>query len=173
MSRALDFAVTNGMLESEHSSTIKSPIPPILGIPEAFAKATIDGHKGNSNGQERLSSGHERLSNDHEGLANSYGSVSNGHDGVSGSHHLNLPNGHHHDLRCSSEESGQTGDALEPIAVIGLALKFPQDATSPEAFWQMLMEGRSAMTNVPKERFNVDAFYKSASSKTRGVSFHA
>jgi len=50
-------------------------------------------------------------------------------------------------------------DKLEPIAVIGLALRFPQDATSPQAFWDMLLEGRSAMTEVPKDRWNIDAFY--------------
>ena len=51
-------------------------------------------------------------------------------------------------------------DKLEPIAVIGLSLKFPQDAKSPESFWQMLVEGRSARTDVPANRFNVDAFYR-------------
>lgn len=60
-------------------------------------------------------------------------------------------------------------DKMEPIAVIGLALRFPQDATSPEAFWQMLMQGRSAMTDVPKERFNIDAFHCSGMNKTQGV----
>ena len=50
-------------------------------------------------------------------------------------------------------------DISEPIAIIGLALKFPQDASNPAAFWKMLVEGRSAMTKVPKERFNVDAYY--------------
>lgn len=50
-------------------------------------------------------------------------------------------------------------DLIEPIAVIGFSLKFPQDATSPESFWKMLMEGRSAMTKVPENRFNVDSFH--------------
>jgi hypothetical protein len=50
-------------------------------------------------------------------------------------------------------------DKLEPIAVIGLAVKFPQDATSQESFWQMLLDGRSAMTEVPKNRMNIDAYY--------------
>lgn len=65
--------------------------------------------------------------------------------------------------------AGFEKDKVEPIAVIGLALRFPQDATSPEAFWQMLMEGRSAMTEVPKERFNIDAFYHSGPKKTNTV----
>jgi hypothetical protein len=50
-------------------------------------------------------------------------------------------------------------DLIEPIAVIGFSLKFPQDATSAESFWKMLMEGRSAMTKVPENRFNVDSFH--------------
>lgn len=50
-------------------------------------------------------------------------------------------------------------DRIEPIAVIGFSLKFPQDATSAEKFWKMLIEGRSAMTKVPENRFNVDSFY--------------
>ena len=53
-------------------------------------------------------------------------------------------------------------DKLEPIAIIGFSLRFPQDATSPEAFWKMLMEKRSAMTDVPSDRFNVDAFHQPA-----------
>lgn len=50
-------------------------------------------------------------------------------------------------------------DKLEPIAVIGFSLRFPQDATSPAALWQMLVERRSAFTEFPKDRFNFDAFY--------------
>ena len=50
-------------------------------------------------------------------------------------------------------------DRLEPIAVIGLDLTFPQDATSTESFWKLLMESRSAMTDVPKDRFNLDGFH--------------
>lgn len=52
----------------------------------------------------------------------------------------------------------------QPIAVIGMALRFPQDATSPEKFWEMLIDGRSARTEVPKERYNVDSHYRSDSS---------
>lgn len=48
---------------------------------------------------------------------------------------------------------------VEPIAIIGLSVKFPQDADSPEAFWQLLLEGRSAMTEVPADRFTIDSFY--------------
>ena len=54
----------------------------------------------------------------------------------------------------------------EPIAVVGLALRFPQDATSPRTFWDMLMEKRSAMTTVPSDRFNANAFYHLGEKRT-------
>ncbi|EDN95526.1 hypothetical protein SS1G_11404 [Sclerotinia sclerotiorum 1980 UF-70] len=50
-------------------------------------------------------------------------------------------------------------DQLEAIAVVGFGLNFPQDADTPENFWKMLVDGRSAMTDVPKDRWNIDSFY--------------
>ena len=47
----------------------------------------------------------------------------------------------------------------DPIAVIGLHLRFPGDATDPEAFYNLLLAGRSAVAEVPKDRYNVEAFY--------------
>ena len=75
-------------------------------------------------------------------------------------------NASHHNLgqECGSAPPlahGVDRDRLEPIAVIGFSARFPQDAKSPESFWQMLKEGRSAMTEVPKDRFNIDSFYHS------------
>ena len=37
----------------------------------------------------------------------------------------------------------------QSIAIIGLSLKFPQEASSAEGFWDMLMGKRCAMTEVP------------------------
>ncbi|KAL9059556.1 MAG: hypothetical protein Q9206_001431, partial [Seirophora lacunosa] len=50
-------------------------------------------------------------------------------------------------------------DGLEPIAIIGFALKYPQDARNPQSFWQMLEEKRCAMTAWPKDRINLEAFH--------------
>lgn len=69
----------------------------------------------------------------------------------------------------ASSASGSP-DVPEPIAVVGFALKFPQDATSPEAFWQTLLDGRSAMTEVPKDRWNIDAFYHENPDRLDAVS---
>ncbi|KAE8314467.1 hypothetical protein BDV41DRAFT_575726 [Aspergillus transmontanensis] len=50
-------------------------------------------------------------------------------------------------------------DAMEPIAVVGMAVKFPQDASSVEGFWQMLFDGKSSVTEIPKGRINIDAYH--------------
>ncbi|EPE26251.1 Thiolase-like protein [Glarea lozoyensis ATCC 20868] len=50
---------------------------------------------------------------------------------------------------------GKVADS-EAVAVIGLSLRFPQDASSPAEFWEMLMKGKSARTEVPKDRYYID-----------------
>ncbi|KAL8303319.1 hypothetical protein RB600_006977 [Gaeumannomyces tritici] len=57
------------------------------------------------------------------------------------------------------------GDAVEPVAIVGFSLKFPQDATSPDAFWDMLAERRSAMTDVPADRWSAEGYYTADSGK--------
>ena len=46
----------------------------------------------------------------------------------------------------------------EPIAIIGMSCRFP-GAESPEAFWQLLYDGVSAIKEVPKDRWDIDAYY--------------
>ena len=41
----------------------------------------------------------------------------------------------------------------EPIAVIGLGCRFPGEIAGPEALWQFLCEGRSAVGEVPPDRW--------------------
>jgi acyl transferase domain-containing protein len=68
-------------------------------------------------------------------------------------------------MRPLSLISGPSGDgaipsdALEPIAIVGLATRFPQQATTTEALWELLLQARSTWSSIPKERFNSDAFY--------------
>jgi acyl transferase domain-containing protein len=62
-----------------------------------------------------------------------------------------------------------TGIDREAIAVIGFALKYPQDVTSEENLWKLLLERRSTMTEVPSNRWNVDGFYKPQSHHQPGT----
>ncbi|KAI9647506.1 hypothetical protein NHQ30_003891 [Ciborinia camelliae] len=50
-------------------------------------------------------------------------------------------------------------DVVEPLVIVGLSFRFPEDATSSERFWRMMTEKRNAMTKIPKDRMNIDAFY--------------
>lgn len=49
--------------------------------------------------------------------------------------------------------------AHEPIAVIGTACRFPGDCDTPEAYWDLLRQGRSGICEVPRDRFDIDAYY--------------
>ncbi|KAE8834902.1 hypothetical protein PTNB85_06235 [Pyrenophora teres f. teres] len=57
----------------------------------------------------------------------------------------------------------------KPIAIIGIAFRGPGDARDPEAFYRMLVEGRSARTEIPKDRYNVDAFYHPDSDRLGSI----
>ncbi|KAJ5784606.1 Acyl transferase/acyl hydrolase/lysophospholipase [Penicillium pulvis] len=52
----------------------------------------------------------------------------------------------------------------EPIAIVGSACRFPGDATSPSKLWELLKEPRDVLTEIPRSRFNPDAFYHPDSS---------
>lgn len=62
-------------------------------------------------------------------------------------------------IMVTSRNPAAHGDGVEPIAVIGFSMRFPDEATSPEGLWNILREGRNVMTEVPPERFNIDGFY--------------
>ncbi len=59
---------------------------------------------------------------------------------------------------------------MEPIAIIGMSIRFPGDATSPDAFWDMLVAGRSAWSEIPASRFNIDAWYHGNPDRIDAVS---
>lgn len=61
-------------------------------------------------------------------------------------------------------------DRMDPVAIIGFSARMPQDADTPEGFWRMLSEGRSTRTHIPKDRFNVDAFYHPDPERVDAVS---
>ncbi|MEA5619314.1 SDR family NAD(P)-dependent oxidoreductase [Cronbergia sp. UHCC 0137] len=47
----------------------------------------------------------------------------------------------------------------EPIAIIGMACRFPGSANNPEAFWQLLQNGVNAVAEIPSQRWDVLNYY--------------
>ncbi|QSJ15492.1 SDR family NAD(P)-dependent oxidoreductase [Nostoc sp. UHCC 0702] len=47
----------------------------------------------------------------------------------------------------------------EAIAIIGMGCRFPGGANSPEAFWQLLVNGVDGISEVPADRWSLDTYY--------------
>ena len=50
-------------------------------------------------------------------------------------------------------------DANEPIAIIGIGCRVPGGADTPDAFWELLRNGVDAISEVPRARWDLDAYY--------------
>ncbi len=56
-------------------------------------------------------------------------------------------------------ESKNAGNSDEPVAVTGMACRFPGGCVTPEAFWKFLEEKGDGVRDVPAERWNIDDYY--------------
>jgi hypothetical protein len=59
---------------------------------------------------------------------------------------------------------------LEPLAIIGMASKFPSGAETESSFWDMLVSKRCASSDFPADRMNIDAFYNVDTNKPNSIS---
>src|SRR4051794_20569226 len=53
----------------------------------------------------------------------------------------------------------------EPIAIIGMACRFPAGAHDVDRFWELLRSGLDANRDIPAGRFDVNAHYDPAYDK--------
>ncbi|MCR9201567.1 MAG: SDR family NAD(P)-dependent oxidoreductase [Planctomycetaceae bacterium] len=62
------------------------------------------------------------------------------------------------ELKQQLAQAQETGD-YEPVAIVSMACRFPRHASSPERFWQSLMEQSDETGEVPGDRWDLDAFF--------------
>ncbi|XP_033122542.1 highly reducing polyketide synthase easB-like [Anneissia japonica] len=52
-----------------------------------------------------------------------------------------------------------------PVAIIGMGCRMPGGVTSTEDFWKVLQDGKECITEVPADRWSLDAFYDKEQGK--------
>ncbi|KAK4173467.1 putative polyketide synthase [Triangularia setosa] len=60
-------------------------------------------------------------------------------------------------------------DPNVPIAIVGMSCRFAGDVDSPEKLWKLVSQGRSAWSETPKDRFNIDGFLHPNFEKLNGT----
>jgi acyl transferase domain-containing protein/acyl carrier protein len=47
----------------------------------------------------------------------------------------------------------------DPIAIVGIACRFPGNANDPDSFWRLLCDGTDAIREIPPDRWNISSYY--------------
>lgn len=47
----------------------------------------------------------------------------------------------------------------EPIAIVGMSCRLPGDVEDPEAYWRLLADGRDVISEVPADRWDIEAYH--------------
>ena len=55
--------------------------------------------------------------------------------------------------------SSKENKMAEPIAVVGMAMRLPGNVRNGDEFWQLLVEKRNGLCDVPQDRYNVNGFH--------------
>jgi acyl transferase domain-containing protein/NADPH:quinone reductase-like Zn-dependent oxidoreductase len=69
--------------------------------------------------------------------------------------------------RMRAERSDLSLLESEPIAIVGIGCRFPGGVQSGEDYWQLLHDGVDAITTIPPERWDADAYFD-ADSQAHG-----
>jgi acyl transferase domain-containing protein/SAM-dependent methyltransferase len=61
------------------------------------------------------------------------------------------------EMRAKLEETDRR--QREPIAIVGIGLRLPGGARDESSLWQMLENGVDAISEIPRDRWDIDAYY--------------
>ncbi|XP_070532355.1 probable polyketide synthase 1 [Ptychodera flava] len=70
---------------------------------------------------------------------------------------------------CNGESGSTVGDRVAygfPIAITGIGCRMPGGVDSPLKFWDVIREGRDVVTEIPKERWDINEFHDTDQAKT-------
>lgn len=59
---------------------------------------------------------------------------------------------------------------MEPIAIIGISFKMPQEASDESSLWEVIEKKKNLMTEWPRERTNIAAFHNGPDHEPNMVS---
>ncbi|KPA18698.1 short-chain dehydrogenase [Candidatus Magnetomorum sp. HK-1] len=46
-----------------------------------------------------------------------------------------------------------------PLAIVGIACRFPGDSDNPDAFWNTLINGKNGRSEIPRQRWDINNYY--------------
>lgn len=62
-------------------------------------------------------------------------------------------------------------DKVMPIAIVGVACRFPGDGENVESLFDMLKKGDNAWSEFPADRVNIDGFYHPSGNRQGSIGF--
>ncbi|MDF1858715.1 MAG: thioester reductase domain-containing protein [Verrucomicrobiales bacterium] len=62
-----------------------------------------------------------------------------------------------HISRIRKKKHSRQGD--RPLAIVGMGLRLPGEATDPKSFWSLLVNGVDAISEIPEDRWSITSFY--------------
>lgn len=70
-----------------------------------------------------------------------------------------------------AESKGLEPDQVMPIAIVGMACRFPGDGEDVESLFDMLKRGDNAWSEFPADRVNIDGFYHPSGQRQGSIGF--
>lgn len=81
-------------------------------------------------------------------------------------------NGYSNDANPSKTLPGErTQHVVEPIAIVGMAMRLPGGIHDADSFWDLLVNKRDGQCKVPSDRYNIDAWYGPGKSGHVGTQY--